>query len=155
MRVSRHRWRAKRMPKSAGWRGMGRSLPGRSIAATRGARYGGRRMSSERRAAREAPGQRDGDRVLVVNSGSSSVKYQIVEPDEGRRLAAGVLERIGEEPARWTHRAEGAPERVRDVRAADHREAFLQIAGALRAADGPGAGASLAAIGHRVVHGGA
>ena len=108
-------------------------------------------MSAERRAAREARGQRDGDRVLVVNSGSSSVKYQIVAPDEARRLAAGVLERIGEEPARWTHRVAGGLERVRDVRAADHREAFLHIAGELQAAGGT----SLAAIGHRVVHGGA
>ena len=36
-------------------------------------------------------------KVLVINCGSSSVKYQVVESDSGERLAAGVVERIGEE----------------------------------------------------------
>ena len=35
--------------------------------------------------------------VLVLNSGSSSVKFQLVEPDSGRALADGIVERIGEE----------------------------------------------------------
>lgn len=35
-------------------------------------------------------------RVLVLNSGSSSVKYQLIDMDGGERLAAGVVERIGE-----------------------------------------------------------
>ncbi|MCR2827474.1 acetate kinase, partial [Microbacterium sp. zg.Y909] len=34
--------------------------------------------------------------VLVVNSGSSSFKYQLVEPEDGRVLASGIVERIGE-----------------------------------------------------------
>ena len=34
--------------------------------------------------------------VLVINSGSSSLKYQLIEPDSGRSLADGIVERIGE-----------------------------------------------------------
>jgi acetate kinase len=34
--------------------------------------------------------------VLVLNSGSSSLKYQLIEPDSGRSLADGIVERIGE-----------------------------------------------------------
>jgi acetate kinase len=99
---------------------------------------------------RRGPG---GGRVLVVNSGSSSIKYQVVAPDGAGPRSGGVLERIGEPLARWTERAGGEPERVREVAAADHREAFARIADALRAA-GRGADGELAAVGHRVVHGG-
>ena len=35
-------------------------------------------------------------RVLVLNSGSSSVKYAVVEPDSGAMVADGIVERIGE-----------------------------------------------------------
>jgi acetate kinase len=34
--------------------------------------------------------------VLVINSGSSSLKYQIVEPDSGKSLADGTIQQIGE-----------------------------------------------------------
>jgi len=34
--------------------------------------------------------------VLVLNCGSSSLKYAVVEPDSGRQLADGIVERIGE-----------------------------------------------------------
>ena len=34
--------------------------------------------------------------VLVINSGSSSIKYQLVDPDSGASLASGLVERIGE-----------------------------------------------------------
>ena len=33
--------------------------------------------------------------VLVINSGSSSIKYQLVDPDSGQALASGLVERIG------------------------------------------------------------
>ena len=77
--------------------------------------------------------------VLVINSGSSSLKYQLIEPDLGRSLADGIVERIGEPSS--------------DV--ADHavalRTAFDQLAQA--GIDLKTCG--LAAVGHRVVHGGA
>ena len=69
--------------------------------------------------------------VLVVNCGSSTVKYQLFAVDEARRLAGGLEE----------------------VRAQDHREAFVRVGAALRGSGVLEAG-RLAAIGHRVVHGG-
>ena len=77
--------------------------------------------------------------VLVINSGSSSLKYQLIEPDLGRSLADGIVERIGEPSSA----------------VADHavalRTAFDQLAQA--GIDLKTCG--LAAVGHRVVHGGA
>ena len=60
------------------------------------------------RPARVAAGRRGGypsvsANVLVLNSGSSSIKYELVDPLDGARLASGVVERIGEE--RGPHRA--------------------------------------------------
>lgn len=76
-------------------------------------------------------------RVLVLNSGSSSVKYQLLDMADGSRPAAGIVERIGE------------PGEV-----ADHAEALKTVAEEL-AARGLGLDSpELAAVGHRVVHGG-
>jgi acetate kinase len=75
-------------------------------------------------------------RVLVLNSGSSSLKYQLIDMADHTRLASGLVERIGE----------GA--------VPDHAAALDSVADRL-AADGMGLDSpELAAIGHRVVHGG-
>lgn len=42
-------------------------------------------------------------RVLVLNSGSSSVKYQLLDMRDSSRLAVGLVERIGEETSRLKH----------------------------------------------------
>jgi acetate kinase len=74
--------------------------------------------------------------VLVLNCGSSSLKYAILEPDSGRQLADGNIERIGAGPI------------------ADHeaalRAAFDELSETGRDFDSLG----LVAVGHRVVHGG-
>ncbi|MEU9792426.1 acetate kinase [Streptomyces sparsogenes] len=78
----------------------------------------------------------NGSRVLVLNSGSSSVKYQLLDMADGSRLASGIVERIGEGPV------------------ADHTAALKQVAEEL-AGQGLGLDSpALAAVGHRVVHGG-
>ncbi|KAA6213913.1 acetate kinase [Streptomyces albofaciens JCM 4342] len=95
-------------------------------------------------------------RVLVLNSGSSSVKYQLLDMRDGSRLAVGLVERIGEETSRLAHTplATGGDKRERETRIADHDEALKAVADEL-AADGLGLDSpELAAIGHRVVHGG-
>ncbi|MCF3104711.1 acetate kinase [Streptomyces roseoverticillatus] len=95
-------------------------------------------------------------RVLVLNSGSSSVKYQLLDMADGARLAAGLVERIGEETSRLVHSplATGGDKRETEAPIADH-EAALQAVAAELAADGLGLDSpELAAIGHRVVHGG-
>ena len=77
------------------------------------------------------------DTVLVLNSGSSSLKYSLVRPDTGESLVDGIVERIGE-----------------DGGVADH-EAALRSAFEVIAAGGQAlSDLGLVAVGHRVVHGG-
>jgi acetate kinase len=77
--------------------------------------------------------------VLVLNSGSSSLKYQLIEPDSGKSLAEGVIEKIGEPSSLVT----------------DHGAA-LRVAFEELSEDGIDLKAcGLVAVGHRVVHGGA
>ncbi|MFZ3472939.1 acetate kinase [Streptomyces sp. 4.24] len=98
-------------------------------------------------------------RVLVLNSGSSSVKYQLLDMADSSRLAVGLVERIGEETSRLVHEpltgpgaAGGKRERVGPI--TDH-EAALEAVAAELAADGLGLDSpELVAVGHRVVHGG-
>lgn len=75
--------------------------------------------------------------VLVLNSGSSSVKYSVIEPDSGATVADGIVERIGDSA---------------DV--PDH-SAALDVVFAALAEDGHHLDElGLVAVGHRVVHGG-
>ena len=77
--------------------------------------------------------------VLVLNSGSSSLKYQLIEPDSDEPLADGIVEQIGEPSSPVT----------------DHGAA-LRLAFEKLRDDGIDLKAcGLAAVGHRVVHGGA
>jgi len=91
--------------------------------------------------------------VLVLNSGSSSLKYQLVQPDTGTSLAHGIVERIGQEASTATLTL-GDREIRRDGRVADH-EAALRTAFDLFAEAGQDLDTlGLVAVGHRVVHGG-
>ena len=74
--------------------------------------------------------------VLVLNCGSSSLKYAVVEPDSGRQVADGIIERIGEG----------------DV--VDHEAALRAVFVELSEAGCDLDEADLIAVGHRVVHGG-
>jgi acetate kinase len=96
-----------------------------------------------------------GSRVLVLNSGSSSVKYQLLDMADTTRLAVGLVERIGERgPGRLAHTPRGGERRERELPVPDHGAALRAAAGEL-AADGLDLHApELAVIGHRVVHGG-
>ncbi|MFF0888846.1 acetate kinase [Streptomyces sp. NPDC003456] len=93
-------------------------------------------------------------RVLVLNSGSSSVKYQLLDMRDSSRLAMGLVERIGEGTSRLKHTPAGGGSRERGGAIADHDAALKAVAEEL-AKDGLGLDSpELAAIGHRVVHGG-
>ncbi|THC52289.1 acetate kinase [Streptomyces sp. A1499] len=96
-------------------------------------------------------------RVLVLNSGSSSVKYQLLDMRDRSRLAVGLVERIGEAGSRLQHTpltGGGTQAREREEPMADHDAALRAVAEEL-SADGLGLDSpELAAIGHRVVHGG-
>ncbi|QZY46815.1 acetate kinase [Mycolicibacterium austroafricanum] len=79
--------------------------------------------------------------VLVLNSGSSSVKYAVLNPDSGVLVADGIVERIGEQSS-------DAPA------VADHAAAMQMVFDSL-ASDGHRLDdLGLVAVGHRVVHGG-
>ena len=96
--------------------------------------------------------------VLVLNVGSSSIKYQLLEVDAdgaGRRLATGLAERVGgPERGRLEHRpAGGEPYEVERV-FADHRQALDAMLEAFRTAGPDLDEVRPAAVGHRVVHGG-
>jgi acetate kinase len=96
-------------------------------------------------------------RILVLNSGSSSVKYQLLDMRDSSRLAVGLVERIGEETSRLVHSplaGDGSGKREHTGPIADHEAALKAVAEEL-ARDGLGLDSpELAAIGHRVVHGG-
>jgi acetate kinase len=78
-----------------------------------------------------------GSPVLVINAGSSSLKYQLLVPESGEVLAKGLVERIGEPGA-----------------VADHPAAITEMSTALGDAGIDLASVGLRAVGHRVVHGG-
>ncbi|MGR0220650.1 acetate/propionate family kinase [Agromyces sp. ZXT2-6] len=93
--------------------------------------------------------------VLVVNSGSSSMKYQLVDVDAGEALATGLIERIGRPSGRATHTDAAGREFRDELEVPDHDAAFAWM---LRAFDehGPSLDAHApVAVGHRVVQGGA
>ncbi len=91
--------------------------------------------------------------VLVVNSGSSSIKYQLVEPDGGEVIASGLVERIGEHDGLVTHHHLDGQVQHRGL-VADHAHG-LRLAFGMFAETGIDlAAVGIAAVGHRVVHGG-
>ncbi|MFF9093630.1 MULTISPECIES: acetate kinase [unclassified Streptomyces] len=96
-----------------------------------------------------------GTRILVLNSGSSSVKYQLLDMRDESRLAVGLVERIGEQTSRLRHTPlAGGETREFNGPIADHDAALKAVAEEL-SKDGLGLDSpELAAIGHRVVHGG-
>ncbi|MER8183784.1 acetate kinase [Kitasatospora sp. NPDC094015] len=95
-----------------------------------------------------------GTRILVLNAGSSSLKYQLIDMLDGSRAAAGLVERIGEPAGRLAHTPRSGAGREQLRFFPDHGAALTAVAAEL-SADGLGLDSpELAAIGHRVVHGG-
>lgn len=91
--------------------------------------------------------------VLVLNSGSSSLKYQLVDVAAGKAVAGGMVERIGSDTGRAVHSYAGTKtEWTGDI--PDHAAA-LDVAERLFTETGlPLEDVELVAVGHRVVHGG-
>jgi acetate kinase len=96
--------------------------------------------------------------ILVINSGSSSLKYQLLDMHRGVVLTAGIVDRIGNRNAALHHEwrtSEGTMETLaREVAAPDHRAAFVAIGAAMRETGVMLDATRVDAIGHRVVHGG-
>ncbi|MCD6376673.1 MAG: acetate kinase [Caldisericaceae bacterium] len=94
--------------------------------------------------------------VLVINAGSSSVKYQVINPEERKALAKGVVERIGMSGAILTHRKEGDKEIRLSGEILDHKMAIEYVLGILLSKNHGVIKdkSEIDAVGHRVVHGG-
>lgn len=92
--------------------------------------------------------------ILVVNSGSSSIKYQLIEMDGEHVLAKGLVERIGTNHGTVNHTVDGTEETY-NTSVLDHVAGFNAMIAACEKF-GPNLNeANIVAIGHRVVQGGA
>lgn len=93
--------------------------------------------------------------VLVINCGSSSLKYQVINSDSEEVLAKGLCERIGID-GRLVYQPKGGEKEITDAPMPTHKEAVSMVlealvnekTGALKNLD------EIGAVGHRVVHGG-
>ena len=90
--------------------------------------------------------------VLVVNAGSSSLKYEVLDAVTGHSSASGIIDRIGG-PGHLRHRT-GDRTYEEDVACRDHGEALRAARAALRTHGPDLSEGGLFAVGHRVVHGG-
>ena len=95
-------------------------------------------------------------KILVINCGSSSLKYQVLNMDGEILMAKGLVERIGMEGSVITHEKTGEEKWVNEVPMESHKEAIKQV---LDAIVDPDHGvlkdmSELGAVGHRVVHAG-
>ena len=95
-------------------------------------------------------------KVLVINCGSSSLKYQVLDMTDESLLAKGLVERIGIEGSVINHTKTGEDTVVNEVPMQDHKDAIAQV---LAAVQDPEHGvvkdmSEIGAVGHRVVHAG-
>jgi len=94
-------------------------------------------------------------KILVINCGSSSIKYQLFAMPDGETLASGLVERIGESQASHRHVNRGESlQHSTGLQIADHRAGLTRIVNTLHSTGAITELSELAAIGHRVVHGG-
>jgi len=97
-------------------------------------------------------------KVLVINSGSSSIKYQLFDMSNKTVLAKGLLEQIGEPESRLTHRSRDEQGNTADISRSlpvqNHKSGFQVIGEVLNESGAVRNSGELYGIGHRVVHGG-
>lgn len=93
--------------------------------------------------------------VLVVNAGSSSLKYQLFDTDKSEVKAKGLCERIGID-GKIIHKVSGKPDYVADLEMKNHADATRILVSALTDKDVGCISdmSEIQAVGHRVVHGG-
>ncbi|GAB3238566.1 acetate kinase [Glycomyces halotolerans] len=91
--------------------------------------------------------------VLVINSGSSSIKYQLVDAETETAAVSGLIERIGQSESVITHR-DGDAEHTWNERLPDHAAGLEAVVTAFDEHGTALSKAGLIAVAHRVVHGG-
>ncbi len=97
-------------------------------------------------------------KILVINAGSSSLKYQLVDMENEHLLAKGICEQIGDDNATFTHKVpDNETKNIKEPHAmANHGDAIQLVLNTLVSAEN-GVIASMSeigAVGHRVLHGG-
>ena len=95
-------------------------------------------------------------KVLVVNAGSSSLKYQLFDTSNEKIMAKGNCERIGIPGSRIVHKSSGKEQYINELPISDHSSAIKLVVKALTDEE-YGAikdSSEIEAVGHRVVHGG-
>ena len=90
--------------------------------------------------------------VLVLNAGSSSLKYQLIDMDGRTVCASGLVERIGEDAGSLTHRTPAGEPLTEQGKIPDHAAALDRVLAAFERTGG--LTEAPYAVGHRVVHGG-
>ena len=95
-------------------------------------------------------------KILVINAGSSSLKYQLINMETEQVMAKGLCERIGIDGSKLNHTPAGGEKNVIEKNMKDHSDAIKMVLDALTDVSyGVIADMSeIAAVGHRVVHGG-
>lgn len=95
-------------------------------------------------------------KILVINAGSSSLKYQFIQIDDKTVLAKGQCERIGIDGSKLTQKVPGRDDFVRQEAMKDHADAIRMVIDALTDKEHGVISdmKEIDAVGHRVVHGG-
>ena len=94
--------------------------------------------------------------ILVINCGSSSLKFQLIDSKSEQVIAKGLCERIGIEGSRIVYQKPGMDKKITQAPMEDHKVAIRMVIDALTDAE-TGVVSSLSeigAVGHRIVHGG-
>lgn len=94
--------------------------------------------------------------VLVINCGSSSLKFQLIDSDSEKVLAKGICERIGIKGSVITYQPTGGEKEVSNIDMPTHHEAIDAVIKALTNKETGVINdmSEVKAVGHRVVHGG-
>lgn len=95
-------------------------------------------------------------KILVINAGSSSLKYQLIDMETEAVLAKGLCERIGIDGSKLTHKVPGREDYVAETTMPEHKVAVQLVIDALMSAEHGviSSADEIDAIGHRVLHGG-
>ena len=95
-------------------------------------------------------------KIFVVNAGSSSLKYQLIDMDNEQVLCKGLCERIGVEGSRISHKSESGKTYETETPMPTHSEAFETVVYAMTESDAKVIDSfdEVGAIGHRIVQGG-
>ncbi len=96
-------------------------------------------------------------KILVINAGSSSLKYQLIDMSDDNLMAKGICEQIGDSNATFTHKVPSdASKNIKEAHLmADHSEAIQLVLDTLVSKENGVISSTdeIAAVGHRVLHG--